>query len=77
MLSDTPVTHAHYVALEAVKDKTGDAPAPNYDEWQRALQEQLVTTMYAIAHGAALPASGIERVCQFCEVRGLCRKGAW
>jgi ATP-dependent helicase/nuclease subunit B len=77
LLSDTPVTHAHYVALEAVKDKTGDAPAQNYDEWQRALQEQLVETMYAIAHGAALPASGIERVCQFCEVRGLCRKGAW
>jgi ATP-dependent helicase/nuclease subunit B len=77
MLSDTPVTHAHYVALEAVKDKIGDAPAPNYDEWQRALQEQLVATMQAIAHSAALPASGIERVCQFCEVRGLCRKGAW
>jgi ATP-dependent helicase/nuclease subunit B len=77
MLSDTPVTHAHYVALEAIKDKTGDAQAQNYEEWQRALQTQLVAAMHAIAQGAALPASGIERVCQFCEVRGLCRKGAW
>jgi ATP-dependent helicase/nuclease subunit B len=77
VLSDTPVTHAHYVALEATKDKTGDAAAPNYEEWQRALHEQLATTMRAIAQGTALPASGIERVCQFCEVRGLCRKGAW
>jgi ATP-dependent helicase/nuclease subunit B len=77
MLSDTPVTHAHYVALEATKDKTGDAAAQSYDEWQRALQAQMVETMQAIGQGAALPASGIERVCQFCEVRGLCRKGTW
>jgi ATP-dependent helicase/nuclease subunit B len=77
LLSDTPVTHAHYVALEAVKDKTGDAKAPDYEEWQRALHQQLVATLEVIAQGAALPASGIDRVCQFCEVRGLCRKGAW
>jgi ATP-dependent helicase/nuclease subunit B len=77
VLSDTPVAQAHYVALEAIKDKTGDARAPDYEEWQRALQAQLVATMHAIAQGVALPASGIERVCQFCEVRGLCRKGAW
>jgi ATP-dependent helicase/nuclease subunit B len=77
MLSDTPVAHAHYVALEAMKDKTGDAAAPSYDEWQRALQEQLVSTMRAIGLGAALPAAGIEQVCQFCDVRGLCRKGTW
>ena len=26
---------------------------------------------------AGLPANGTESVCQYCEVRGLCRKGAW
>jgi ATP-dependent helicase/nuclease subunit B len=77
VLSDAPVGYAHYVALEAIKDKTGDAQAQNYEEWQRALQTQLVATMYAIAQGASLSACGIERVCQFCEVRGLCRKGVW
>jgi ATP-dependent helicase/nuclease subunit B len=77
MLSGTPVAHAHYVALEAVKDKTGDAAAPSYDEWQRALQDQLVRTMQAVALGASLPAAGIEQVCQYCDVRGLCRKGVW
>lgn len=77
ILSDTPIAYAHYVALEAMKDKTGDAQAQNYEDWQHALQAQLVSNMYAIAQGASLPASGVERICQFCEVRGLCRKGVW
>lgn len=77
MLSDTPVSYAHYVALEPVKDKTGDAQAPHYAEWQGALGEQIISNMRAIAQGDVLPASGIESVCQHCDVRGLCRKGAW
>ena len=77
MLSDAPVSCAHYVALEPVKDRTGDAQAPHYAEWQSALGEQIIRNMQAIAQGEALPASGIESVCQYCDVRGLCRKGAW
>lgn len=77
LLSDLPVAAAHYVALEATKDKTGDAAAPNYEEWQVLLERQIVANIRAIGEGAALPATGIERVCVFCEVRGLCRKGAW
>jgi ATP-dependent helicase/nuclease subunit B len=33
--------------------------------------------MRAVAGGAPLPASGIELVCRYCDVRGLCRKGGW
>ena len=77
LLSDLPVTAAHYVALEALKDKTGDAAAPNYEEWQVLLEQQIVVNIRAIGEGAALPATGIERVCVFCEVHGLCRKGTW
>lgn len=77
LLSELPVVAAHYVALEASKDKTGDAAAPNYEEWQILLEQQIVANIRAIGQGAALPATGIERVCVFCEVRGLCRKGAW
>jgi ATP-dependent helicase/nuclease subunit B len=77
MLSDLPVAYAHYVALETVKDKTGAADAPNFEDWQRMLEAQLVAAMRAILQGAPLRATGINRVCEFCEVRGLCRKGAW
>lgn len=76
-LSDLPVAAGHYVALELSKDKTGDAEAKNYVEWQAMLEKQIVNDIRAIGSGAPLPATGIERVCVYCEVRGLCRKGAW
>jgi ATP-dependent helicase/nuclease subunit B len=77
VLSDLPVAAGHYVALELSKDKTGDAEAKNYVEWQALLERQIVSDIRAIGAGAPLPATGIERICVFCEVRGLCRKGAW
>ena len=77
LLSDLPVSAAHYVALESTKDKTGDVEAKNYAEWQALLEKQIVSNIRAIADGASLPANGIEKVCLYCEVRGLCRKGAW
>lgn len=77
MLSDVPPAYGHYVALEATKDKTGAAEAQQYLEWQRALEERLVGALRAIAAGSPLHPNGINRVCEYCEVRGLCRKGAW
>jgi ATP-dependent helicase/nuclease subunit B len=77
LLTDVPADSALYVALEPTKGKTGDAEAPNYGEWHRQLREQVIANMRGIAEGKALPASGTESVCQYCDVRGLCRKGAW
>lgn len=77
VLSDLPVSAGHFVALEATKDKTGDAAANNYAEWQALLEAQIVDNVRAIAQGTALPATGIDGVCLYCDVRGLCRKGAW
>jgi ATP-dependent helicase/nuclease subunit B len=77
LLSDRPVTHGTYVALEPTKDKVGAVDAQQYEQWQRMLETRIVGTVRSIARGAALPATGTHRVCQFCEVRGLCRKGAW
>jgi ATP-dependent helicase/nuclease subunit B len=42
-----------------------------------AISRRLPALLEAIAAGAALPASGIDAVCQYCEARGLCRKGMW
>jgi ATP-dependent helicase/nuclease subunit B len=79
LLSALPVDHAQYVTLEA--DKTGavETPkdVPDYTTLQRTLQTQMTTQMRAVAQGARLPANGVESVCQYCDVRGLCRKGAW
>lgn len=72
-----PIQYGHYVALEIKNGKTGDLPAPNYTEWQSALRLQVIATLSAIGQGAGLPANGINTVCRFCDMRGLCRKGVW
>lgn len=77
LLSDTPVTAGHYVALEVTKDKTGDVEAKNFSEWQTLLEAQIASSISAIDSGAPLPATGVEQNCMYCEVRGLCRKGGW
>lgn len=42
-----------------------------------AISLRLPQLLKAIAGGAPLPAQGIDAVCQYCEARGLCRKGMW
>lgn len=39
--------------------------------------ERLVQVMGDIRNGAGLPANGIDSVCEYCEMRGVCRKGEW
>jgi len=39
--------------------------------------ERLEQVMAAIRSGAGLPANGVDAVCTYCEVRGVCRKGEW
>lgn len=75
--SGEPFDGAHYVALEASDGKVRDLAADDVSVAQQALHEGIVACMQAIVDGAALPANGIEAICRFCDVRGLCRKGAW
>ena len=77
LLSGQSMSVAHYVALEVSREKTGDIAAPDFAQKQQILQQQISTVFQAISEGAALPANGIESVCQYCDVRGLCRKGVW
>jgi ATP-dependent helicase/nuclease subunit B len=71
------VVSAHYVALEKSSDKTGHASAEDYINWKQELRTAIIGNINAIAQGAVLPAQGTNNVCQYCDVRGLCRKGAW
>lgn len=77
LLADVPVTTASYVALELDRGKTGAAEAKDFTEWTEALETAIISNMQAIKQGAPLPAQGTESVCQYCDMRGLCRKGAW
>ena len=43
----------------------------------RANVERLSALFAQMRQGAALPAHGADEACEYCEMRGLCRKGSW
>ena len=55
-------------------DAVGLAPARIDEPAERARAHLLLC---AVEGGAALPANGAARVCDFCQTRGLCRKDYW
>jgi ATP-dependent helicase/nuclease subunit B len=77
LLSEQKADEASYVALELERDKIGDAQASQFAQWKIELEKAIKINMQSIQSNQSLPAQGVESVCQFCEMRGLCRKGAW
>lgn len=77
LLADTVIDEASYVSLNVNKNAIKQIAAEEYPSWQKTLEKNIITMMQSIAHGAPLPANGVQSVCQYCDVRGLCRKGVW
>ena len=77
ILSGIEFAEAQYLSLEAQGDKLASVAASDIGAAGDALREQLRRDLDAIADGASLPATGVEDVCAYCAMRGLCRKGAW
>ena len=75
LLLEQKVSAAAYVAIDA--DKPDVIPAEPYGIWRDALEQQLKMDFKNIANGNALPASGTGSTCDWCDARGLCRKGSW
>lgn len=50
---------------------------PDVEESAHALVQGLAHDLVRIREGAGLPALGEGQVCDFCEVRGLCRRDHW
>lgn len=75
LLLDPPPAAAAYVAID--DEKPALAKADNYATWRDGLQLQIIANWQAMSDGASLPASGTQKNCDWCDARGLCRKGAW
>jgi ATP-dependent helicase/nuclease subunit B len=63
-----------------LEPKDGKLTAHAKQPWPEAvteLRQQLQSHMQAVAQGAPLPANGVDAACQYCDMRGLCRKGSW
>lgn len=74
LLSPAPA-EAAYVAIDT--DKTEYLTAEPYDDWREQLAGRLRADLDDIHRGEPLPASGVSGSCGYCDMRGLCRKGAW
>jgi ATP-dependent helicase/nuclease subunit B len=75
LLLDPPPAAAAYVAID--DEKPALAKADNYATWRDGLQSQIIANWQSMSEGAGLPASGTQKNCDWCDARGLCRKGAW
>lgn len=75
LLLDPAPVRAIYVAID--DDKPEAIAAEALTQWYEALHTQLRGNLQAIADGAVLPATGVGKSCEWCSMRGLCRKGAW
>ncbi|MEZ5618529.1 MAG: PD-(D/E)XK nuclease family protein [Rhodocyclaceae bacterium] len=72
LLQGERVSEAAYVALDG--EKPDELALQDVQEMARVQGERLVAIVHALRQGAGLPAHGIDAVCDWCEVRGVCRR---
>lgn len=67
---------AAFISIE--KDKVIAVASPqDIAELAQANIARLLEVFAQMRSGAALPAHGVVEACQYCEMRGLCRKSEW
>ncbi|MCY7370280.1 MAG: PD-(D/E)XK nuclease family protein [Polaromonas sp.] len=75
-LMEVDTLQAAYVNL-GEKEPTRTYEQPDIVHLRDVLIDGIFTDMARIARGAALPALGEGKACDFCAARGLCRKDFW
>ena len=67
---------AAFISIEKDKVITVEPPQ-DVAELAQANIERLLEVFAQMRSGVALPAHGVTEACQYCEMRGLCRKSEW
>jgi ATP-dependent helicase/nuclease subunit B len=65
-----------FVSIDSGKVKSV-APQEDASQLAQLNVERLEHVMAELRDGAGLRANGIDAVCGYCEIRGVCRKGEW
>ena len=68
--------NAAFVSIENEKVKLIE-PKQDVRQLAKLNAERLTYLMENIRMRASLPANGIDATCEYCEMRGVCRKGEW
>ncbi len=80
MLVDEKTTRVDYLQFSNKSAKVeigGGIETPALDDLAVAVRKRLVTLIDQIHQGAALPAWGDSKTCQYCDMDGLCRRQVW
>lgn len=76
LLWGVPVAEALFLSMEREKVKAVPL-GPDVQALADAVRARLCEVFDALAAGAPLPAQGVEGACEYCEMRGLCRRNYW
>lgn len=72
---------ATYVSFDRAGEGDGGvepvAPPQAFEELVQAVGARLRADLQRIAGGSPMPAIGAAAVCEYCEMRGLCRRNYW
>lgn len=73
------VQAAGTAAFVSLEDDTvlAVSPADDISDLAQFNIERLRTVFEEMREGAGLPAHGADKICAYCEMRGLCRRGEW
>jgi len=76
------VNYAQWVALKADINKEGDdavrsVAIEDMPEAMTQFSEQITGDVEALWSGKTIKAFAPDGICQYCEARGICRKGMW
>ena len=85
LLRDSPLATgavgAAYVAFDRGRENSSGvqviAPSQSFEVLVDDVGRRLQSDLQRIADGAPLPALGAPAVCEYCEMRGLCRRDYW
>jgi ATP-dependent helicase/nuclease subunit B len=75
-LMQDDVAEALYLSLDKDSAETVPLPAEALAESRRAI-DRLKEIFSRLREGAPMPAQGVDAVCEWCEMRGLCRRDYW
>jgi ATP-dependent helicase/nuclease subunit B len=73
--SEISVKDTGWIGLRDPKGKDRAVMQELSPEILEDLQDQMTSVLSQVWQGRSLPANGPTQICQYCEARGLCRKG--
>ncbi len=76
-----PVTRAAFIYLQRTSDRSDPvgplAARQPYPALVASVAQRLRNDLQRMAAGAPMPALGNEAICEWCEMRGVCRRDFW